>query len=248
MARIERFSRKLAGWLAGAALALAFPIAVSADTTPSYATGAPETIHGTIATITGKYTLTLSDDRGFTDRVTMHDGTVIAPTGITLVTGQEVTIVGHTDGNAFDADEIDTDGAEPDASRPGAGYYTGPYDAGLYAPYVIPLGGGGYYYGNGFGGYGGFGPYGGFGQYGGFGPYGGYGAFGGYYYSNPGYVPPPGSPGSNLTPISRHPTPVGHAPIGRPRPPLSYRYGSSGSLGAGARSSSSHSSSSSSHR
>ena len=57
------------------------------------------------------------------------------------------TIVGHTDGNAFDADEIDTDGAEPDASRPGAGYYTGPYDAGLYAPYVIPLGGGGYYYG-----------------------------------------------------------------------------------------------------
>jgi len=233
VATMDRFPRVPAGWLAGCALTLVCPFAASAASVPSYATGGDETIHGTIATLTGKYTLTLSDDRGFTDSVTLHDGTVIAPTGVTLETGQEVTIVGHTDGKTFDADEVDTDGAEPYDSGPAAAYYSGAYAAGVSPPYILPIGNGGYYYGNAFG-------------------FGGYGGYGGYYYSNPGFssssgtVTAHGSSTPIVPPASGHYTPIAHPPIGHPHAPSAPRLGSSGSFGGGV-TSSSHGSGSSSH-
>jgi hypothetical protein len=239
---MERSPRMVVGSALVLSYALAWPLAAVADPTPSYATGGGETIHGTIVSITGKYTLALGDDRGYTDSVTMHDGTVITPNGISLETGQVVTITGHTDGKTFDADEIDTDGSEPYDAGPAAAYYSGSYAAGIYPPYVVPLGNGGYYYGNNFGGYGAYGAYG------------GYGGYGGYYYSNPGYssspgkVTPHGPPGSGLTPVSGHYTPIAHQPISRFHPPAASRPTTSGSFGSGSRPSSSSSSHTSSSR
>ena len=65
---------------AGCLAALCAPLAAAGQNTPSYAS-ATETIHGTITAITGKYTLTLADVRGFADSVTMRDGTAIDAIG-----------------------------------------------------------------------------------------------------------------------------------------------------------------------
>src|SRR6201996_3796357 len=86
------------------------PLAASAQT-PSYANPAiagSETIHGTIASVNGKYNISVRDDRGFIDNVTLHDGTIINPTGLTLAPGQQVTIAGTNAGRTFIANEIDT--------------------------------------------------------------------------------------------------------------------------------------------
>jgi hypothetical protein len=82
---------------------------------PSYAT-ARETIEGTIASLDGKYTLTLDDVRGFTDSVTLHPGTTVDPEGVSLSVGEFVLITGHADGKTFAADDVDTDVPDPDAS------------------------------------------------------------------------------------------------------------------------------------
>jgi hypothetical protein len=96
--------------LAGIALLAAWPTAVRSDDVPSYASGPPpETIAGTIYAINGRYTLTLEDVRGFEDSITLHDGTIITPSGVTLGSGQGATITGHTAGKTFAADEIDID-------------------------------------------------------------------------------------------------------------------------------------------
>ena len=97
---------------AAAALLLgAAPVAALAQTAapaPSYARSGGDTIKGTIASIDGKYTISVRDDRGFIDNVTLHDGTIINPTGLRLAPGQSVTIAGNPAGHTFDADEIDT--------------------------------------------------------------------------------------------------------------------------------------------
>lgn len=79
---------------------------------PSYArrsaVNGEETIKGKISAIDGKYRLEVRDDRGFIDRVEMHQGTVIWPTGLTLEPGMTVTIFGYNRGSVFGANEIDT--------------------------------------------------------------------------------------------------------------------------------------------
>jgi len=118
------------------------PGAARADV-PSYATG-QESISGSIAALPARYALTLTDDRGFSDSVTLRDGTVIVPTGITLAVGQAVTIYGHTDGTTFDADEIDVGPVSSDipgdAPNTAGGYYFGPYGGNAYPQYFGPSG------------------------------------------------------------------------------------------------------------
>jgi hypothetical protein len=89
------------------------PLAAAAQTSepaqlPAYATPGGETVRGTITSIDGKYTISVRDDRGFVDNVTLHAGTVIQPTGIQLAAGQSVTIAGIAAGGTFIANEIDT--------------------------------------------------------------------------------------------------------------------------------------------
>jgi hypothetical protein len=94
--------------LAAAALAGSLaPLAAGAQV-PSYARSGPDTISGTIASIDGKYAISVRDDRGYIDNVSLHDGTIINPTGLTLAPGELVTIEGRPAGNTFVADEIDT--------------------------------------------------------------------------------------------------------------------------------------------
>jgi hypothetical protein len=89
---------------------------------PSYASD-EETIHGRIASISGRFDLEVRDDRGFIDRVQMHPGTAINPTGVQLEPGMHVTIIGHNSGPVFTANAIDTP------------YPVYPYLA--YAPYPV---------------------------------------------------------------------------------------------------------------
>ena len=114
MNAIETIKHAATGLLATAAFAaFALPAAAQPATSqaplPSYATGSTdETIHGTIASVNGAYSISVRDDRGFIDNVTLHQGTIINPTGLTLAPGQKVTILGHATGAAFSANQIDT--------------------------------------------------------------------------------------------------------------------------------------------
>ncbi len=201
-------------------LALAFaaalvPAVARADGLPSYA-HQDETIHGTIVSFDGKYTAYVRDERGFVDRIRLHDGTVINPTGLTLESGQTVTILGHTDGHDFDANEIDTPYGEDGDYAPDSGAaYVAPYDYYSYYPAYalaypafVSLGFGFGYFG-GYGGYyhpGYYGGYGhGYGYYGGY-PHGGYGAYNGHtgYYSHGGSY-------HSTTPYGRFTQPVGRS-------------------------------------
>jgi hypothetical protein len=98
---------------------------------PSYAT-TEEHIRGRISSFDGKYTLEVRDDRGFIDNVTLHDGTIINPTGLRLAVGQSVTVLGHNAGKTFEANEIDT----PYANYGAAFYGYAPY--GYYPYYAYP--------------------------------------------------------------------------------------------------------------
>jgi len=112
---------------AGAVAALgvcAAPAAAQPTDVPSYATG-EESVRGRIASFDGKYNLQLRDDRGFLDNVTLHDGTIINPTGLRLFSGQAVTILGHNNGKTFEANEIDTPYGR--YGRPLYAYGYGPY-------------------------------------------------------------------------------------------------------------------------
>jgi uncharacterized membrane protein YgcG len=222
--------------VAGFAAALV-PAAARADDLPSYAHH-DETIHGTIISFDGKYTAYVRDERGFVDRVRLHDGTVINPTGLTLEPGQSVTILGRTDGRDFDANEIDTPYQDDGdyAPDPGAAYVA-PYDYypsypayALAYPAFVSLGFGFGY----FGGYGGYyhpGYYGGYGHYGygyGYAPY----PHGGYYgyYGHSGYYAHGGSY-SSTTPYGRFTQPVGRSFQGsRPLSSGAFRGSSAGSF------------------
>jgi hypothetical protein len=166
---------------------------------PSYATqpSAQETLHGRVESVVDKYKITVADDRGFVDDVTLHDGTVINPTGLTLAPGQPVTIYGHADGRTFDAAEIDTPDGGDYAVGPGYDDGAYPYPYGAYGPWAYgpygPYGDYGYFYpGFAFGFYGG-----GYGGYRGYG--GGYHGYGGHGYGHGGSYHGSG-----------HPVSVGH--------------------------------------
>jgi hypothetical protein len=100
---------------AAAALCFAAPVAATAQDTPSYAQRADsssphgdETVRGRVASVDGMYTMKVSDERGFIDNVQLHTGTIINPTGITLIPGMVVSILGYNAGGFFTANEIDT--------------------------------------------------------------------------------------------------------------------------------------------
>jgi hypothetical protein len=197
-----------------AAIAGARPAAADV---PSYATS-DATIRGTIAALGGKYALTLTDERGFTDSVTLGDGTVINPAGATLQAGEAVTVLGHTDGTTFDADEIDLQDADSTSLSTGTGDGGG---GGAYPAYVIP-----------YGAFGAFGSYNAFGTYNGlYGPFGFYnGLYGSYgvpyapccfgpsvfYY----YALPPSNHPSHTTVTPHAGIPMSHPPIVRRAPTM----------------------------
>jgi hypothetical protein len=171
---------------------LTLPRTAAADTVPTYATHnrSGETVHGTIATLSGNGDLYVRDDRGFVDHVALHQGTVIEPTGFELGSGDVVTISGQNAGSVLRADEIDAAPSDDASSNgPGPAYYDQGYavdtypDGGYYPyGYGYPYGydyGVGFYFGGGYGrgGYGGYHNHGGYNGHG-YGSHGGYG--GGY--------------------------------------------------------------------
>ncbi len=121
---------------------------------PTYATGSTdETVRGTIASVNGAYDISVRDDRGFIDNVTLHQGTIINPTGLTLAAGQKVTILGHANGTAFAANQIDTPYQSYGVGYVGGYPYGGSFAYGYgFRPY--PFYGIGFGYGRGRFGYG----------------------------------------------------------------------------------------------
>jgi hypothetical protein len=124
---------------AAACIACASPALAQSANLPSYATG-EESIRGRIATVEDKYHLQLRDDRGYVDNVSLHDGTIINPTGLRLSPGQSVTILGHNVGKTFEANEVDTPyanyGAVPDYAY-GYPYGYSPYPYRVYPEFGI---------------------------------------------------------------------------------------------------------------
>ncbi|HEV3091182.1 MAG TPA: hypothetical protein VGX91_07015 [Candidatus Cybelea sp.] len=177
--------------LAAAVLCLALPGPAGAqESVPGYGTqpvpgyGTPvahqEQIKGVLTGFDGTYTVYMRDDRGFDDHVSLHQGTMINPTGIKLVEGMRVTMWGNANGSTFEAYRIDVGGGGgyyPDSSGYGYGGYGGYGYGGGYYPGGYGYGYGGYPWGVslgfgwGWGGPWGWGyPYGGYYGY----PYGGY--------------------------------------------------------------------------
>jgi hypothetical protein len=135
---------------ASAALLLATPIAAIAQDVPVYAPApdqvaqdvpsyaqAPsqdEQVRGRIVSFDGAYSLEVRDERGFTDRVELHQGTILNPTGITLEPGMTVSILGYNQGDFLAANEVDTP-----YSIEGGNYYYGGHPWDYYGP-TISLG------------------------------------------------------------------------------------------------------------
>jgi hypothetical protein len=116
-------------WVAALAGALGVLSAgpAAAQQLPSYASGTTdEQIHGTILSINGPYNIAVRDARGFIDNVSLHQGTIINPTGLQLAPGQRVTILGNAQGGTFAANEIDTPYVNV-AAVPVYPYYGYPY-------------------------------------------------------------------------------------------------------------------------
>ncbi len=142
--------------------AVVMSLAQSASAAPGYASR-DEEIHGRISEFLGKYHITVRDDQGYVDDVSMHQGTVINPIGLTLSQGMRVTIYGHGDGDTFEADEIDTPYhhagyAYPYPTYPvypvypgyGYGYGYGAYGPGPYYSGTVIINGGGGWHGGGW--------------------------------------------------------------------------------------------------
>ena len=82
----------------------------SADSMPSYAhPNNQQLIRGRIDSVDGTWQISVLDDsNGYIDKIGLHQGTVINPTGITLQPGMRVTIFGYPAGAVFEANKIDT--------------------------------------------------------------------------------------------------------------------------------------------
>jgi hypothetical protein len=121
---------------------LAVPLRATAQPVPSYATasgGGDGQIRGRITSFDGAYSLQVRDEKGYVDNVSLHPGTIINPTGLTLSSGMVVSILGYDNGPVFSANEIDT----PYTYDGGVPYYAGqPWD--YYGPSI----GLGFYFGN----------------------------------------------------------------------------------------------------
>lgn len=109
------------------AMATAPTVAMAA----TYAAQRGPSIRGIIESIPGKYSIEVRTPSGKIDAVSLHQGTIINPTGITLEPGFRVRISGYSDGSTFVANEIDT----PYHYIP-VSYAPAPYGDGLWAnPY-----------------------------------------------------------------------------------------------------------------
>jgi hypothetical protein len=129
--RIKTTAKALFTAAVAGTIGLVSMLPAAAQTTPSYATGSSdERIQGTIAAVNGAYDISVRDSRGFLDNVTLHQGTIINPTGLTLAPGQSVTIVGNNVGNALSANEIDTPYTNLALVPAYPGYYGYPYPYG----------------------------------------------------------------------------------------------------------------------
>jgi hypothetical protein len=140
--------------------AATLPIGVNAQQTsspetPSYSRPAivngDETIKGRVLSYDGRYQLQVTDDRGFIDRVQLHQGTIINPTGLRLAPGMSVTISGVNRGSLFAANQIDTPySSYGDAYDPYAYAYPYPMYGYPYGPRIhVGIGFGGGFYGRG---------------------------------------------------------------------------------------------------
>jgi hypothetical protein len=187
---------------------------------PSYAQPPPQApaygnqqkITGTISGFDGQWIVYMHDDKGYTDHISLHQGTMINPTGIKLLEGMKVTIYGYADGPTFQANAIDvayspyspyygTNG-EPAYGYGDYGYGYPGYGYGYGYPYAIGIGiNWGWGWGWGWPGYWGYPGY----WWGGWPYWGGYGCcYGRGYYPYPyRYYPRPpfrgGYPGSHGT-------------------------------------------------
>jgi hypothetical protein len=124
----------LAAAFAGA-ISLFSMLPAAAQSVPSYASAhTDETIQGTIASVDGPYAISVRDSRGFVDSVTLHQGTIINPTGLTLAAGQSVTILGQNAGSTFSANQIDTPYTNLALVPVYPGYYGYPYRGFGYGP------------------------------------------------------------------------------------------------------------------
>ena len=117
------------------------------QTLPPYAQpAADQTIHGRIAAINGRFSISVRDDRGFIDSVELHRGTIINPTGLTLETGMAVTVIGYSAGTIFEANEIDTSyryaGPPPPPIYYGPGWWYPGYVYGFGPAYGLTIVGG----------------------------------------------------------------------------------------------------------
>ena len=107
--KIMKPSQTIAAALLAGAFGLLAAAPAAAQPVPSYAHGTmDETVQGTVSSINGPYSISVRDARGFIDNVSLHQGTIINPTGLSLEPGMPVTIIGHNDGSALSANEIDT--------------------------------------------------------------------------------------------------------------------------------------------
>jgi hypothetical protein len=104
-----RITQKLGSLAIGAALLVTMaPGIASAQDKPSYASSDEDTIHGRIVSVDDPFHISVRDGRGFVDHVTLHQGTIINPTGLTLHPGMTVTVLGVNAGATLAANEIDT--------------------------------------------------------------------------------------------------------------------------------------------
>jgi hypothetical protein len=88
-----------------AAALIAAPSTTSAQILPT----ANERIAGTILVYTAdndEQNITLADDRGFTDHVTLSNDIILKPAGIQLTRGMRVVLSGYNAGKWFDALEL----------------------------------------------------------------------------------------------------------------------------------------------
>jgi hypothetical protein len=79
---------------------------------PSYAQPPPtyaqqSGIRGTITGFDGQWIVYMHDDKGYIDHITLHQGTMINPTGIRLIEGMRATVYGYADGPTYQANRID---------------------------------------------------------------------------------------------------------------------------------------------
>ena len=93
------------------ALSAAVTTALAAAAGPSFAAASGPThtqVKGTIASISSKFDFEVQQKNGGYVPVHMHQGTIINPTGLTLQSGMQVTVLGISRGNAIAANEVNT--------------------------------------------------------------------------------------------------------------------------------------------